>query len=93
MGNGAVQRQKLVIDSFDSSTGTVVFKSMILTSRFILSRSMRALASKWVLAKERSDQIKPGMKVYDYKVKEGQTLSVIGVSPAAPTTVTPAASQ
>ncbi len=27
MGNGAAQRQKLVIDSVDAATGTVVFKS------------------------------------------------------------------
>jgi Cu/Ag efflux protein CusF len=96
MGNGAAQRQKLVIESIDVTTGTVEFKSgvdnSIHTYKIDATTRVSVVNNKGTI-----DQIKVGMKVFSYTVKggqtpvEGQTLAFIGVSPANPLVVTPAA--
>jgi len=89
MGNGAAQRQKLVIESIDTTTGTVVLKSMV--DQSVHTYKIDATTGiKIVNSKGTIDQVKVGMKVFNYAGKggqppvEGQTLSFIGVSPAAP---------
>src|SRR5476651_88574 len=98
MGNGAAQRQRLVIESIDLTTGTVEFKSMV--DNTIHTYKIDATTQVSVVNhKGTIDQIKVGMKVFNYTVKggqkpvEGQTLAFIGVSPAAPTNTTPGTSQ
>ncbi len=96
MGNGAAQRQKLVVDSVDVASGTVVLKSMVdqtvHTYKIDATTRVNLVNSKGTI-----DQIQPGMKVFNYTVKgghapgDGQTLSFIGVSPAAPTNTAPGA--
>jgi hypothetical protein len=87
MGNGAAQRQRLVIESIDATAGTVEFKSMVDNSIHTYKIDATTI-----------DQIKVGQKVFNYTVKggqtpvEGQTLSFIGVSPAVPLPASPAAS-
>jgi multidrug efflux pump subunit AcrA (membrane-fusion protein) len=95
MGNGAAQRQKLVIESIDVTTGTVEFKSgvdnTIHTYKIDATTRVRIVNNKGTI-----DQIKVGQQVFNYTVKggqtpvEGQTLAFIGVSPAAPVPVPPA---
>jgi len=95
MGNGAAQRQKLVIESIDVTTGTVEFKSgvdnTIHTYKIDATTRVSIVNNKGTI-----DQIKVGMKVFNYTVRggqtpgEGQTLAFIGVSPAAPAPVPPA---
>lgn len=100
MGNGAAQRQKLVIESIDVTTGTVEFKSMV--DNTIHAYKIDATTRISVVnTKGTIDQIKVGMKVFNYRVGGGQTLAFIGVSPAAPlpapppapTNITPATGQ
>jgi hypothetical protein len=89
MGNGAAQRQRLVIESIDVTAGTVEFKSMvdntIHTYKIDATTRISIVNNKGTI-----DQIKVGMKVFNYTVRggqtpaEGQTLAFIGVSPAAP---------
>lgn len=89
MGNGAAQRQKLVVDSVDATTGTIVLKSMVdqTVHTYKIDATTRV---SLVNSKGTFDQIQAGMKVFNYTVKggqtpaDGQTLSFIGVSPAAP---------
>ena len=96
MGNGAAQRQKLVIESVDATAGTVEFKSMVDNSIHDYKIDATTRVSL-VNRKGTIDQIKVGMKVFNYTVKGGQTpvggqtLAFIGVSPAAPVPVPPAA--
>ena len=95
MGNGAAQRQKLVIESIDVTTGAVEFKSMvdntIHTYKIDETTRINVVNKKGTI-----DQIQAGMKVFNYTVKggqppvEGQTLAFIGVSPAAPAPAPPA---
>jgi hypothetical protein len=95
MGNGAAQRQKLVIESIDVTTGTVEFKSMVdqTTHTYKIDADTHISVGN---KKGTMDQIKVGMKVFNYVPRggqtpgEGQTLAFIGVSPAAPTLVPPA---
>jgi hypothetical protein len=95
MGNGAAQRQRLVIESIDATTGTVEFKSMVDNSIHTYKIDTTTRVSI-VNSKGTIDQIKMGMKVFNYTVKggqkpvEGQTLAFIGVSPATPVPVPPA---
>ena len=94
MGNGAAQRQRLVIESIDVTTGTVEFKSMV--DNTIHTYKIDATTRVSIVNKKGTiDQIKAGMKVFNYTVRggqtpvEGQTLAFIGVSPAAPVPVPP----
>ena len=89
MGNGAAQRQKLVIESIDATAGTIQFKSMV--DNTVHTYKIDATTRISIVNKKGTiDQIKIGMKVFNYTVKggqtpvEGQTLTFIGVSPAAP---------
>ena len=85
MANGAAQRQKLVIDSIDGSSGTVVFKSMVdlTTHTYKIDATTRISVTG---KKGTIDEIKPGMKVVNFTAPgEGQTLEMIMVyqAPAA----------
>ena len=72
MGNGAAQRQKLVIDSVDASSGTVVFKSMV--DQSIHTYKIDATTKLSLTGKKATvDQIKPGEKVANYTVRGGQS--------------------
>jgi hypothetical protein len=89
MGNGAAQRQRLVIESIDVTAGTIEFKSMV--DQSIHTYKIDAATRVSIVNRKGTiDQIKAGMKVFNYTVKggqtpvEGQTLAFIGVSPAAP---------
>jgi len=97
MGNGAAQRQKLVIDSVDATTGTIEFKSMVDNS--VHTYKIDATSRITVVNKKGTiDQLKVGQKVANYAAKEGQppqTLTMLWVSPAVqapanPATVAPA---
>jgi hypothetical protein len=96
MGNGAAQRQRLVIESVNTTTGAVELKSMV--DNTIHTYKIDATTQiSFVNKKGTIDQIKVGQKVFNYTVKggqppgEGQTLAFIGVSPAAPTPAAPVA--
>jgi len=98
MGNGAAQRQKLVVESVDVTAGTVELKSGVDNS--IHTYKIDATTRVTIVNRKGTiDQIKVGMKVFNYTVKggqtpvEGQTLTFIGVSPAAPAPVPPSASE
>ena len=98
MGNGAAQRQKLVIQSIDVTTGAVEFKSMVDNS--VHTYKIDATTRIGIVnSKGTIDQIKVGMKVFNYTVKggqppaEGQALAFIGVSPAAPLPAPPVTGQ
>ncbi len=72
MGNGAAQRMKLVIDSVDAASGTVVFKSGVDQSTHtykIDATTKLSLTGK----KATIDEIQPGEKVENYRVRGGQT--------------------
>ncbi len=91
MGNGAAQRQKLVIESIDATTGIVEFKSMVdnTLQTYRIDATTRILIGT---TKGTIDQIKVGQKVANYAAKSGQppqTLSTIFVSSAAPVPVPP----
>ena len=84
MGNGAAQRQKLVIESFDVTTGTVEFKSRVDNSvhTYKIDATTRITVGT---TKGTIDQIKVGQKVENYKAGSGQppqTLEMIMVSQA-----------
>jgi len=91
MGNGAAQRMKLVIESIDGASGAVRFKSQVDNSE----HTYKIVAATKIKVGNLSgtiDQIQPGMKVDAYAVKhgqapgDGQTLTFIFVTPAAPAT-------
>jgi hypothetical protein len=93
MGNGAAQRQKLVIESIDATTGTVEFKSMVDNTihNYLIDATTRIFIGT---TKGTIDQIKVRQKVENFAVKEGQppqTLKFIFVSQAALAPVPPAA--
>jgi hypothetical protein len=91
MGNGAAQRQRLVIESIDAATGTVEFKSMVDNTihTYTLDATTRVTIGN---AKGTIDQIKVGQKVENYALRSGQppqTLNFIMVSRAVPVPVAP----
>lgn len=92
MGNGAAQRQKLVIESIDATTGTVEFKSGVDNTihTYKIDATTRIIVGT---TKGTIDQIKVGQKVENYAVTSGQppqTLKTIFVSQAVPVPVPPA---
>jgi len=94
MGNGAAQRQKLVIESIDVTTGTVEFKSGVDNTIHTYKIDATTRITIYGAAiKGTIDQIKVGQKVQNYKVGGGQPpqiLEMLMVSQAAPAPVTPA---
>ena len=99
MGNGAAQRQKLVIESVDVTTGAVEFKSMVDNSihAYKIDATTRIVIGTRNIAGVHTtiDQIEVGQKVENYAVNPGQppqTLRTIFLSQAAPAApATPAA--
>jgi hypothetical protein len=95
-GNGWAQRNKLVIESVDMTTGTVEIKSMVDNTihTYKIDATTRIIVGN---TKGTIDQIKTGMKVSRCNVsggqmpEEGQALAFIGVYPAAPLPVPPPA--
>src|SRR5450631_1941161 len=71
MGNGAAQRQKLLVESIDVTAGTIVLKSMV--DQSVHTYKIDATTQvKIVNSKGTIDQIQAGMKVFNYTVKGGQ---------------------
>jgi len=92
MGNGAAQRQRLVVELVDATAGTIEFKSMVDNS--IHAYKIDA-ATKISIGRTKGtiDQIKVGQKVVNYSVRGGQppqTLDIIMVYEAVPVPVSPA---
>lgn len=94
MGNGAAQRQKLVIESINATTGMVEFKSGV--DQTIHTYKIDATTRVFVgTTKGTIDQIKVGQKVENYKAAGGQPPQILGflmVSQAAPAPAPPATS-
>ena len=90
LGNGAAQRQRLVVESVNTTGGTVVFKSMVDQSTHTYKIDA---ATKISLTQKKAtiDQIKPGQKVVNYTVRggkavDGSPLDMLMLWPAAPAT-------
>jgi len=86
MGNGAAQRMKLVVESIDTTAGTIEFKSMVDNSEHTYKIDATTRISI-VNKKGTIDQIKVGQKVENYALSGGQppeTLKMLIVSQAAP---------
>jgi hypothetical protein len=91
MGNGAAQRQKLVVESVDVAAGTIQLKSMVdqTIHTYKIDATTRIAVGH---AKGTIDQIKAGQKVENYRVGGGQPpqhLDMIFLSQAVATPVSP----
>ena len=85
MGNGAAQRQKLVVDSVDVTSGTIVLKSMVDNSihTYKIDATTRIAVGN---TKGSIDQIKAGQKVANLRAGGGQppqTLNMLMLYQAA----------
>jgi hypothetical protein len=91
LGNGAAQRQKLMVDSVDAAGGTVVIKSGVDNSvhTYKIAATTKLMVGH---VKGSIDQVKSGMKVANLRAVAGaepQTLDLLWVYQAAPATAAP----
>ncbi|HVU17340.1 MAG TPA: hypothetical protein VHD32_10460 [Candidatus Didemnitutus sp.] len=92
MGNGGVQRQRLVVDSVDATSGTIVLKSLADNSMhpYKINASTRVTIGS---VKASISQIEPGQRVANLHTAVGpspQTLDTIIFFQAVPAPVVPA---
>jgi len=94
-GNGAAQREKLVVDSVDVTGGIIVLKSMVDNS----IQTYKIDATTHIIlghTKGSIDQITVGLKVANLRAGAGappQTLQTLLLYPATPTPAPPPANQ
>ena len=95
MGNGAAQREKLVVDSVDVTGGIIVLKSMVDNS----IQTYKIDATTHIIlghTKGSIDQITVGLKVANLRAVAGappQTLQTLLLYPATPAPAPPPANQ
>lgn len=92
LGNGATQRLKLVVDSVDRASGTIVLKSMVDNSirTYKINASTRVTVGR---VKGGLDQIEVGQKVANLHAGGAQpplTLDLLMLSPAVAEPASPA---